>query len=423
MSKDNIFLENFTLKTITFVLSILVALNVAAYSADVALNGKLNTWAATTTNTIDKDSDASDSVGYLYVLGEMNTTVKIAENIKVVLEIELNDKVSDGASMKNGVKYTGGNGGPTPATVEVDEMYLLIDEFLMDALSVKIGSQRLEYSLRNNRRSMVINSDFTAFKGKFKFEKGFLDLFYGKKTESLQSINTSSDADIAGIHAEFNFNENIHVIGYINYAFMDNSGADHSNVGTIGAGVQYFLLDKSLELYGEIAFQFGDVDEDTSRSGLGADLGARWTFKELGSLKNLFIELNLGYRSGEDNDTDSSSFWNKWALSAGTLLAEGRYASESPLYQAYVDDNYLAIRLETGVNWSDSISSNLTLAYYDRTDEDADPYGVEVDLSNKYKYSENVSFNGHLAVFLPDDGLAADGDTIFAIALETVVVF
>lgn len=83
----------------------------------------------------------------------------------------------------------------------------------------------------------------------------------------------------------------------------------------------------------------------------------------------------------------------------------------------------MAIRLETGVNWSDSISSNLTLAYYDRTDEDADPYGVEVDLSNKYKYSENVSFNGHLAVFLPDDGLAADGDTIFAIALETVVVF
>lgn len=411
------------MKKLLFFSVLFVFLTILAHSADVAISGKLNTWAASTTNTVDKDDDGSDSLGYLYVIGELNSTIKLADNVLVVLEIELNDKVSEGASMRNGVKYTGGNGGPNPATVEVDELFLLIDEFFTDALSLKIGHHRLEYSLRNNRRSMVINSDFTAFKGKYKFEKGYLDLFYGKKSESLQSINNSSDADIIGLHMDWNFNENIHVIGYTNYAFMDNANADRSNVGTIGAGIQYFLLEKKLELFVEAAFQFGDVDENTSRSGVGADAGARYTFKDLGSIKSLFFELNLGYRSGEDTDADSSSFWNKWAFSAGTLLAEGRYASESPLYQAYVDDNYLAIRIEMGADWTEKINSNLVVAIYDNTDEDADPYGVEIDLSTKFKYSENVSFTGMVGLFLPDDSLAVDGDPIFAIALETSVMF
>ena len=89
----------------------LVFFSISANGADIAINGKLNTWAATTVNTVDKDSKASDSVGFLYVIAELNTTVKLADNVKVVLEIELNDKVSDGASMKSGAKYTGGNGG------------------------------------------------------------------------------------------------------------------------------------------------------------------------------------------------------------------------------------------------------------------------------------------------------------------------
>ena len=405
----------------------LVIFSLSANGADIAINGKLNTWAATTVNTVDKDSKASDSVGFLYVIAELNTTVKLADNVKVVLEIELNDKVSDGASMKNGAKYTGGNGGPNPATVEVDEMYLQIDEFFTDALSLKIGSQRLEYSLRGNKRSMLINSDFTAFKGKYKFEKGFVDLFYGKKSESLNINNLNTDTEIYGVHAEFNIFEGLHVIGYANYATMEKVTADNSNVGTIGAGVQYFLLEKALELYGEVAFQFGDVDKNVSRSGVGADFGARWTFKELGSIKNLYVELNAGYRSGEDTDTSKSTkFWNDWALSAGTLLAEGRYASESPLFQNYVANSYLAIRLETGAEFTQKLSSNLTFAYYDNTTESKDPYGLEIDLSTKFKYSENVIFTGHLAAFMPDDGLTSKGaknDTVFAIALETSVVF
>lgn len=411
------------MKKLVQILIMLMLFHLTCFTTDIAVNGKLTTIAAATTNTVDKNNDASDSLGFVYVYGDLNTIVKLSSNVKVVMEIELNDKVSDGASMKNGSKYTGGNGGPNPATVEVDELFILAEDFFVDSLSIKVGHHRLEYSLRNNRRSMVINSDFTAFLGKYKFESGFVDLFYGKKFESLQSINTSSDADVYGVHLEWNFSENIHTVFYLNNATMDKANADHENVISVGAGVDSFLFDKKLELFLELAAQFGKLNETVDRSGFGLDAGVRWNFLELGSIKKLWVELNVGYRSGEDNDADSSAFWNKWAFSAGTLLAEGRYASEAPLYQGYVDDSYLAIRLEAGIDWSDKLSSGLAIAMYDNTDEDADPYGVEVDLLFRYKYTENLSFNGNIGVFIPDDGLAIDGDAIFAVSFETVVVF
>lgn len=399
-----------------------VALSTAAFSADVAVNGKLTTWAGMESNASDFDSDGSDAVGYLYVNGELNTSVELADNVKVVLELELNDKVANGNSMNS-------SGGATGrATVEIDEAYVEIKQMFMEMLTVKIGHQWMEYSLRANHRAMVLATDLTAFKGTFKFESGFLDVFYGKQNETLSSVNLSDDRDIFGVHISWDFNENIHVIGYLNDAMFDNTGADHGNVFSIGAGIDYFLIDKKLELFLEIAFQVGDVNEDVKQSGLGIDAGAKWNFGEMGSLKGLSIELNVGYRSGEDNDADSSKFWNSWAARTGALMAESDYNwtstnSDNPMYQGYADDSYLAIRLEVGAQWTEKIGSHLLIAMFDNTTEDADPYGVEIDLCSDFKYSENVTMAAHLAIFLPDDGLAADGDTAFAFAFETTVAF
>ena len=413
------------MKKLALLLLTFVALGSAVFSADVAVNGKLTTWAGMETNATDADSDASDSVGYLYVNGELNTKVELADNVTVVMELELHDKVSNGASMSN----PGNND-----TVTIDEAYVSIGEFFMSNLTLKIGHQWIENSLRSNHRAMVIASDFTAFKGTFKFESGALDVIYGKASESLLSVNTSSDSDLIGLHVAWDFNENIHVIGYVDVATFDNAGADHGNAITIGAGIDYFLLDKALELYLEIAGQFGDVNEDVSRSALALDLGARWTFKELGSIKGLYVELNLGYRSGQDDDTDVTKFWNSWAGNTGALLAESDYNrsstnSENPMYQGYADDSVMAIRLEAGADWTEKIGSHLLLGMFTGTDESngvgttEDAYGVEVDLCTVYKHSENVNFIAHIAAFMPDDGLAVDGDTIFALAFETTVSF
>lgn len=409
------------MKKLALLLLTFVALSTAAFSAEIGVNGKLTTWAGLDSNASDFDSDGSDSVGYLYVNGELNTTVELADNVKVVLELELNDKVSNGNSMNSSA--VGGR-----STVEIDEAYLEISDFFMDMLTVKIGHQWMEYSLRSNHRAMLIADDFTAFKGTFKFEKGFLDVFYAKHNESLSSVNLSDDEDIFGVHVAWDFNENIHVIGYINYATLDNSGADRSNIGTIGTGVDYFLLDKKLELFLEIAFQFGDISEDVGHSGLGLDLGAKWVFPEIGSIKNLYVELNIGYRSGQDNDTDSTAFRTGWANGTGALIAEASYNrsstnSDNPMYKGYVDDSYMAIRLETGANWTEKISSHLLIAFFDNTDEDAEPYGVEVDLSSNFKYSENVNMALHIAAFMPDETFGADADTVFALAFETTVAF
>lgn len=409
------------MKKLALLLLTFVTLGSAAFAADVAVSGKLTTWAGVEDNASDFSSDGSDSKGYLYVNGELNTSVELADNVKVVLQLELNDKVSNG-NTQNAFSAAGRD------TVEIDEAYVEVNEFLMDSLSLKVGHQLMEYSLRANHRSMLIASDFTAFKGTFKFESGFLDVFYAKAVESLLSVNLSNDADIYGVHVEWNFNENIHVIGYLNNASFDNAGADHGNVISVGAGVDYFLLDKKLELYLEVAGQFGDVDENTSHSGLGLDLGGRWTFPELGSIKGLYVELNVGYRSGQDNDTDSTKFWNGWAARSGALIAEADYNlsstnSDNPMYKGYADDSYLAIRLELGAQWTEKIKSGMLIAMFDNTTEDGDPYGVEVDLCTMYQHTENLSMGAHLGIFLPDDGLAVDGDTVFAFAFETTVAF
>lgn len=409
------------MKKLALLLLTFVTLGSAAFAADVAVSGKLTTWAGVEDNASDFSSDGSDSKGYLYVNGELNTSVELADNVKVVLQLELNDKVSNG-NTQNAFSAAGRD------TVEIDEAYVEVNEFLMDSLSLKVGHQLMEYSLRANHRAMIIANDFTAFKGTFKFESGFLDVFYAKAVESLLSVNLSNDADIYGVHVEWNFNENIHVIGYLNNASFDNAGADHGNVISVGAGVDYFLLDKKLELFLEVAGQFGDVDENTSHSGLGLDLGGRWTFPELGSIKGLYVELNVGYRSGQDNDTDSTKFWNGWAARSGALIAEADYNlsstnSDNPMYKGYADDSYLAIRLELGAQWTEKIKSGMLIAMFDNTTEDGDPYGVEVDLCTMYQHTENLSMGAHLGIFLPDDGLAVDGDTVFAFAFETTVAF
>jgi hypothetical protein len=239
----------------------------------------------------------------------------------------------------------------------------------------------------------------------------------------LLSVNSSDDQDVYGFHFEWNFNENIHTIFYINNATADNVSADHSNVTTIGAGIDYFLIDKKLELFLEIAGQFGAVDETVDQSGLGLDLGARWDCGEIGSMKGLWFELNVGYRSGEDNDADSSAFWNGMTAKTGSLIAESNYSDDSPMYYGYANDRYLAIRGIVNATWSDKLDTLFGVAYFDNTDEDADPYGIEVYSSTAFSYSENVKMIAHIAVFLPDDGLAVDGDPIFALALETNVSF
>lgn len=348
-----------------------------------------------------------------YVNGELNTSIALSDNVKVYLELELNDKVSNGASMNSA----------TDKTVEIDEAFLEISEFFNEALTLKIGHQYFEYTLRGDSKAMLINDDYTGFKGTYKFEKGFLDVFYGKYVESLLSVNNSYDEDIYGFHFEWNFNENIHTIFYINNATSDNANADHSNVTSIGAGIDYFLIDKKLELFLEIAGQFGAVDETIDQSGLGMDFGARWDCGALGSMKGLWFELNVGYRSGEDNDADSSAFWNGMTAKTGSLIAESNYSDDSPMYLGYANDRYLAIRGIVNADWNNKFSSEFEIAYFDNTDEDADPYGIEIHNSTTFNYSENVKMIAHIAVFLPDDGLAIDGDPVFQFAFETNVSF
>jgi hypothetical protein len=419
------------MKKLALLLLTFVSLSTAAFSADVAVNGKLTTWAGMDSNATDRNSKAADSKGYLYVAGELNTTVELADNVKVVMQLELNDKVSNGNTL-NSSAATG------RATVEIDEAYVEIKEFFMDMLTIKIGHQFMEYDLRGNHRAMLIAEDFTAIKGTFHFEgTNFLDVFYAKANESLTSHTAgSTDTDLFGVHVNWDFNENIHVIGYANYASIENlSTTDKGDAGiiSVGAGVDYFLLDKALELFAEVAGEFGDVSKNVSQSAIGADLGARYTFKELGSIKGLYVELNLGYRSGVGKKTKTNEQFITNSARTGALIAEGGYnrsatLDDNPMYQGYVADSYMAIRFEAGANWTEKLSTHILFAYFDNTDDKAKPYGSEFDVCNVFKYSENVTMAAHIGIFMADKkGVLANtlgkADTVFALALETTVAF
>ena len=397
------------MKKLALLLLTFVSLSTAAFSADVAVNGKLTTWAGMDSNATDRNSKASDSKGYLYVAGELNTTVELADNVKVVMQLELNDKVSNGNTL-NSSSATG------RATVEIDEAYLEIKEFFMDMLTIKIGHQYMEYDLRGNHRAMLIAQDYTAFKGTFHFEgTNFLDVFYAKETESLISHTAgSNDSDIFGVHA--------------NVENLSTTDKGDAGIISIGAGIDYFLMDKSLELFLEVAGQFGDISKNVSQSAIGIDAGARYTFKELGSIKGLYVELNLGYRSGAGKKTKTNETFFTNSARTGALIAENAYNDDSPMYQGYVDDAYMAIRFEAGANWTEKLSTHILFAYFDNTDDKAKPYGSEFDVCNVFKYSENVTMAAHIGIFMADKkGVLANtlgkADTVFALALETTVAF
>lgn len=413
------------MKKLALLLLTLASFGTAAFAADIAVSGKLTTWAGFDTNATDFDSDTSDSVGYIYANGELNTAVELSDNVKVVLELELNDKVSNGNSRNSFAP--GGR-----ATVEIDEAYVQIGEFLTENLSLKIGHQWYENSLRNNHRAMVLGTDMTALKGTYKFEKGFLDVFYGKIQESLLTPKASTDIEAYGVYGEFNVNENIHVIGYVNNIFGDNgalgAGAHNAYGVSVGAGVDWFLLDKKLELFLEVAGQFGKVNDNVNHSAFGVDLGAAWNFGELGSIKGLSVELNFGFRTGDDPASGDSKEFQTYAARSGALIAEASYNltgthDDNPMYKGYVTQGYTAIRLEVAAQWTDKIGSSFLFGYFDNNDDNADPFGFEVDLSTTYKYSENLFFAGHIGAFFPDDGLAPNGDSMFALAFETTVTF
>ena len=405
------------MKKLALLILAFIAIGAAAYSADIAVNGKLTTWAGVNVNATDFDSKNSDSVGYLYINGELNTTVKLAQNVTVLLELELNDKVSNGASMNSA----------TDKTVEIDEANVEISEFLMDSLTVKIGHQYLYYSLRNNEKTMLLYDDFTAFKGTFKFDKGSLDVFYGKYLESLEINSKSSDQDTYGLHFEWNFNENIHTMFYLNHFTIDNPVVSEiKETTTLGAGIDYFLIDKRLELFLEVAAQKGSLNKTVDQSGFAFDAGARWAFGKLGSLKDLSLELNVGYRSGEDKKSDSTAFFNAPSATIGALIAEYNASDDSPMNVGYAFNRFLAVRGIVNADWSEKISSNLLFAYFGNTDESADPYGSEIDFSTSYNYSENVNMLIQAAIFMPDKKNAlfpGKKDAVFALAFSTTVSF
>lgn len=423
------------MKKLALLLLTFVSLGTAAFAADVSVSGKLTTWAGMESNASDFNDDGSDSVGYLYVNGELNTAVELADNVKVVLELELNDKVSNGKSNRRVYDRSTKKldaGDTTTATVEIDEAYVSVGEFLTDMLSLKIGHQYYENSLRANHRAMVLATDMTAFKGTFKFEKLSLDVFYGKVKETLTSVNASDDSDVYGVFADINVNENIRAIAYLNNTTMDNAGKDHGNIIAVGGGVDWFLLDKKLEVFGEIAAEFGDTSEDVSRSAFGLDIGAKYNFGELGSIKGLTVELNISYRTGEDDEADTDTeFFENNAQRTGALIAESNFNlsstnSDNPMYKGYVQAGYTAIRLEVGAQWTDKIGSYLLLAHFtDNSDAVDEVIGTEVDLCTVYKHTENLSMGAHLGYFMPDDGITGGGndDSVFAFALETTVAF
>ncbi|PCJ63038.1 MAG: hypothetical protein COA79_02690 [Planctomycetota bacterium] len=404
------------MKKLALLLLTFVTFGSALMAADVSVSGNLTTQAGVRSD-YDFNSDGSGDLGILYADAELNTTVELSDNVKVVLQLELNDKI-----------VTGGTAGALSGdNLDVDEMYLEIGEFFHEALTLKVGHSLIQQSLRKNEKAMYLYLDATAFRLTYALgDEGSVEGFYAKAIESYASVNASTDADVFGVFAEYNFTEDIHAIGYLNHSSW-NTG--RVTIITVGAGVDAFLLDKKLELFLEAAAQFGEISDTVDHSAFGIDAGARWNFGEVGSLAGAFIELNVGFRTGEDDDADVTLFNNGWSSDEGGVIMENNFDDDGILYAGYaMNSGYLAIRLEGGIDWNEKVKSNMLVAMYNSTSDNVgtfndENFGIEIDLSSSYQYSENVSFKAVVAVFLADDGLAADADTAVGAAFITDVQF
>lgn len=315
----------------------------------------------------------------------------------------------------------GADGWDSDYELEIEQAYIDVREFLVPELDMRIGIQNLVWDLRGNGDEFVLNVNemhgFTpveagGWKATYDADPLVVEAFAATLFETL---GARSDKALYGGLATYPFDDMSK--GQLGLLVYNN---DSVQLYIVDVGVDYWL-NEDTEIYGEAAFNFGDLLAQSSfpgveieADGYGGYFGGMYTFSDVEWTPS--IDLSFWYLSGDDGAVipafeptgsgDTSAFHSAEDVDTFAILEENHFGWDW-------ESNYMAVKACASAQPREDVTVDLKVGWFQLVEElDGAPLGLvqddlgtEIDASLTWQYSENLSFTGLFAYLLGSDVL------------------
>jgi len=345
----------------------------------------------------------------------------------------------------------GTDGWDSDYELEIEAAYIDVREFLVPELDMRIGIQNLVCDLRGNGDEFVLNVNEMH---------GFTPVEAGAWKATYDADPLVIEGFAATLFETFGYRQDKAMYGALaTYPFDDMSKAqlgllvydnDSVQLYIVDVGVDYWL-NEDTEIYGEAAFNFGDLLAQASSPGVEIDaegyggyVGGMYTFSDVEWTPS--VDLSFWYLSGDDGDLipalepsgsgDTKAFHSAEDVDTFAILEENHYGWDW-------ESNYMAVKACASAQPREDVTVDLKVGWFQLVEEldgtplglTEDDLGTEVDASVTWQYSENLSFTGLFAYLFGSDVLEEalqdyygfseeyTDDSGFLAALQTKLIF
>jgi len=410
-------------------------------------------------------SSKGNNLDFVEQRTRINVNADFTEEVSAFVELDVYDVWGTGFRSD----YMTGSDFPNGNTVSLYQGYIQAKEMWGQPLQLRIGRQELSFGSEwlvgtNDTNSMFTGLSFDGIRLTYATDMFSVDAWAAKLAE-FGAIEEDADTDFYGVYASYKGLENISIDAYWmlvrdawslndtnltwfpelleNWLSIDDYDVTNLHtVGLRGAGTI-----GAFDFEAEAAYQFGDADEVgwtftpfNFYGDDGADFDGSWGGNlEVGYTFDMNYKprvfLGGAYMSGEDNR--DVSFWEwlnpfdlpKSSVSFNRLFSNWEYSQFMDLFGDM--SNFWVVRGGVSAMPTETVEVMLKASYLQAnaafdaprymklgryrvplnprwsfwTQENSQDLGVEVELSAKYNYSEDLVFQAGWAHLFTGDGL------------------
>lgn len=406
------------------------------------------------------NTSESDHLGEVTIRAEFGTSVKLDEQVKVNIafayEAPAGDDTGNNTSITN-------NPNATSGFAVIDDAYVELSDFMgYQSLGVVLGRMPVAWNLREDHGSFIYGSDanhprVTSWDG----GRATWNVMEGVDITPF-GYSMPGGGTLAGIGGDWkpakSGDSRTFITALVTY---ENSvpnpevappsttgpGSQNSTIVldynlppgdkllTYSLGADFSLGD--LDLFGEGAYQNGDMTSDVKYGGYGMSGGFDW---HAYPSQFLVFGAQLDYLSGNDNGGPSTkannAFVNNWESVSDTYIVENeQYGELSRLLTGSNAYGLQALKLSSGVAFDDrgKIRLGAIYGYYmtaKSTADDSKKFGQEGDMTLSWRYTNNAVMRVYGGGFLPGavfqeiaPGPNPGKDLIYCLGANLTVVF
>lgn len=354
----------------------------------------------------------------------------LMSTVRLKLDADLTDNVSATVRIINERDWD--QDSTASDDIDMDLAYITLREINYWPVTLTIGRQELRYGnllvigdgdLNSNALTGLTAKDlsarkaFDAIKAVFDLSPLTLDVFTAKIDEDTSTGSTSSDTDLYGVNARYEFPD-YDAIGEAYYFSKKVGGTDHKRIDTVGIRGKLTPAE-NLTLNAEIAHQFGEYVAERDMSADAIQLGVDYAMVEY--LYSPTIGLWYTYLSGQKaGEGGNQHNWDSMYSDqvCGEIVSALGLASKNvhivnvkgsikPVDKLTLslDYYYFATAEKYAAGNHTFLGTNLT-SYTYTLEGDKDYLGNEIDLRLAYDYTEDVQFGLLAAWFIPGSAFA-----------------